>query len=310
MANFLNPLIDHDGADPFLFFHDEEYYLAVTRGEFISVRHAPTLAELKVAPEIEVWRDESPRRFMHMWAPEFFFLDGHWWLYYTASDKSNDAHRCYVLQSKTDSPLGPYEFKAQLLTDALDAFYAIDATVIENARGQRFCIWAAFPLHRLFVCAMENPYTLHGERQMIEADGFGCEEVREGPICLKRNGKIFLIYSICDTAKPDYKLGMLWADESANLANPEVWNQHPRPVFTRCDENGVYGPGHNSFFRDKSGDDWICYHAKSTKKFTCANRTTRVQRFGWDENGFPDFGVPLSLKTPIQEPETSEFHKK
>lgn len=303
MSTFTNPLVAPDGADPFLFLHDGNYYLAVTRGEFLSLRHAPTLGELKNASEIEVWRDDSPRRFMHMWAPEFYFFEGSWFCYYTASDKTNDNHRCYVLQSTTTSPLGPYEFKAQLLTDAMDAFYAIDANVVCNARGEMFCIWAAFPLHRLFVCAMENPYTLRGERQMIKASGFGCREVREGPVALRRNGKIFLIYSICDTSKPDYKLGMLFADENADLANPKVWKQHRAPVFTRCDENKVYGPGHNSFFRDKNGDDWIAYHAKSTKRFTVRGRTTRVQRFGWDENGFPDFGVPLSLKTPIEESE-------
>ncbi len=301
-AHFFNPLVAPEGADPFLWRHEETYYLAVTRGECISIRHSKTLGGLRDAPEIEVWRDDSAGRFMHMWAPEFFRLDGTWFCYYTASDESNAAHRCFVLEGQTDSPLGPYEFKAQLSTDAMDAFYAIDATVVENARGERFCIWAAFPLHRLFVCAMKNPWTLRGERQSIEADGFGCEEVREGPICLQRGGKIFLIYSICDAAKPDYKLGMLWADENADLANPASWTQHPRPVFERCDENQVYGPGHNSFFQDQNGADWIAYHAKSTALFSIDNRTARVQRFGWDAEGFPDFGVPLSLETPIEEP--------
>ncbi|RYG64271.1 beta-xylosidase [bacterium] len=276
--------------------------MSVTRGTRISVRRAKSLPELKTAPEVKVWSDTTPSRAKHIWAPEFYLIDGKWYLYYTASDDVDINHRCYVLESKSDDPMGPYEFKAQLLTDPENKLYGIDGTTVVNAKGERFFFWAGHPGHRIFVSAMSNPWTLTGTRQLIKADGFGCTEVREGPICLHRNGKIFLIYSTCDTGKPDYKLGMLSADENANLADPTVWTQFPRPVFSRCDDHGVYGPGHNSFFRSPDGDDWICYHAKTVKEFTYAGRSTRVQRFKWDENGFPDFDVPLDLQTPIEEP--------
>ena len=62
---------------------------------------------------------------------------------------------------------------------------------------------------------------------ILQADGFGCEEVREGPVVLVRGGKVYLIYSICDTGKPDYKLGMLTADAKSNLLDPASWKQHP-----------------------------------------------------------------------------------
>jgi GH43 family beta-xylosidase len=299
---FTNPLVAPDGADPFLWFYDGNYYLSVTRGAYLSVRHAPTLGELKTATETQIWTDATPSRARHMWAPEFYLSNERWYCYYTASDNVDINHRCYVLESKGDNPMGPYEFKAQLMTDPVGAFYGIDGSMVENARGERYFLWAGHPGHRIFISEMENMWTLRGERQLLEANGFGCQEVREGPICLRRNGKIFLIYSICDTGKPDYKLGMLYANESAPLTDPTVWTQYPRPVFSRCDDHGVYGPGHNSFFRSPDGDDWICYHAKTVKEFTYAGRSTRVQRFGWDENGFPDFDVPLDLETPIEEP--------
>jgi GH43 family beta-xylosidase len=127
--------------------------------------------------------------------------------------------------------------------------------------------------------------------------------VREGPVVLQRNGRLFLVYSACDTGKPDYKLGMLIADEKADLLDPKSWHQHPNPVFTRADENGVFGPGHNGFFRSPDGsEDWIVYHAKTTEKYTYRGRTTRAQKFTWNPDGTPNFGKPLALDSILDEP--------
>jgi GH43 family beta-xylosidase len=304
---FRNPLSSPEGPDPWLKFHDGFYYLAVTRGEFISLRKAASLLDLPEAEEVVIWRDDTPDRYTMMWAPEWFWLDGphgrRWYCYYTASDDDHMNHRCYVLESSGPDIMGPYHFAGKLLTDPKDVLYAIDGSVLDLPDGRRYFFWAGSPDHRLFVSAMENPWTLTGSRTYLEADGFGCEEVREGPVCLRRNGKIFLVYSTCDTGKPDYKLGMLIADEKDDLLNPDSWRQYPRPVFTRNDAAGVYGPGHHTFFQSPDGtEDWICYHAKDVVHYTYDGRSTRVQPFFWREDGIPDFDVPLSLETEIPLP--------
>lgn len=309
-ATFRNPLMP-DGPDPWMVWHDGFYYLTATSMDGIRVRRAASITELENAPDALVWSDDTPTRNQAMWAPEFYLLDGpngrRWYLYYTAGDGVDATHRAFVLEGQEEgdaaTPLGPYRFKAQLQTDPQDAFYAIDAGLIQLAGGRLFCVWAGHPEHRLFISAMENPWTLCSERVLLEADGFGCDEVREGPVCLRRNGKIFLIYSMCDTGKPDYRLGMLVADEDADVMNPASWRQHPAPVFTRCDQNGVYGPGHNGFFHSPDGQEtWIIYHAKDTKEYSYARRTPRAQRIEWNQAGEPVLGVPVSLDTPIPVP--------
>lgn len=93
---------------------------------------------------------------------------------------------------------------------------------------------------------------------------------------------------MCDTGSPDYKLGMLMADEKADLLRPQSWRQYPRPVFVRSDSANVFGPGHNGFFKSPDGkEDWIVYHAKTTSEYAYAGRTTRAQKFSWDA-GFRD----------------------
>ena len=298
-----------NGADPWLFRHEGFYYLVTTTATHIEMRKAARVGELAIAPDIEVWRDKTRSRRRQIWASEFYLLDSpdgndkRWYAYYTASDGTDINHRMHVLESEGTDPLGPYHYKGLMRTDTGDVYYAIDGSLIEKPDGTRYFVWAGHPNHLLYISQLENPWTTINERVYLPASGFGCEEVREGPVALRRNGRIFLVYSACDTGKPDYRLGMLVADENADLLDPQSWHQHPTPVFERNDKAKVYGPGHNSFFQSPDGtEDWICYHAKSTSRYAYRNRSTRLQRFGWNEDGTPNFGVPLALDTDIPVP--------
>ncbi|HZM75886.1 MAG TPA: family 43 glycosylhydrolase [Candidatus Limnocylindrales bacterium] len=149
---------------------------------------------------------------------------------------------------------------------------------------------------------MNTPWSTTGPRTAIPADG-GCTEVREGPVGLRGPGRLFLVYSSCDTGKPDYQL---WMKSIADGADPMVaasWRQHPGPVFWRNDAAGVFGPGHNGFFKSPDGlEDWIVYHGKTTSAYTYAGRTTRTQRISWNADGTPNFGRPYGLGTALTPP--------
>ncbi len=309
LSTFRNPL-KRQGADPWLVHHEGWYYLATTTSVDVRVRRAKRLADLKDAPDQVVWKDENSSRNRDIWAPEFHRLEGsdgsHWYLYYTASDGEDTHHRLYVAESRGPDLFGPYTFKAKLRTDPDDAQYAIDGTVLRTPHGGFYFVWCGRPSpagQGLYITRMANPWTLEGPRVYLPADGFGCRVVREGPVPLVRNGKIFLIYSACAADTPDYKLGMLSMKDTDDPMNPASWIQHPAPVFERNDPAGVFGPGHNFFFQSPDGkEDWIIYHAKSGTQQTYADRTTRAQRFDWSADGAPNFGHPLSLEREIPVP--------
>jgi GH43 family beta-xylosidase len=302
-GTFQNPL--NPGPDPYLRYFRGYYYLTTTQGDCIRMWQAKTLGGLKTATPAVVWRDSNPARSQGIWAPEFHFITNRWYLYYTAtsSDKQDDNHRLHVLESAGTDPLGPYTYKGRLINPTND-HYAIDGTVFQNpGDGLWYAIWAARPGHVLTIAQMANPWTLRGNGVVIPASGFGCEEVREGPQVLAHGAQLFLVYSACDTGKPDYMLGMLMANTNADLMNPASWKQYPEPVFTRNDAAGVFGPGHNGFFKSPDGtQDWIVYHAKTTSEYTYRGRTTRAQPFTWHADGTPDFGRPLPLSAVLSEP--------
>jgi GH43 family beta-xylosidase len=302
-STFSNPI--NPGPDPWLVFHKGHFYLTTTQGDCIRMWKAATLAGLKTAKPHLLWRDEDPSRSDGLWAPEFHFISNRWYLYYTAmaSTRVDTTHRMHVLESKGDDPLGPYHYKARLF-DPKNDFYSIDGSVFQHPKdGVWYFLWAAHPGHRIRIARMENPWTLIGASVELPAYGFGCEEVREGPVVLRRNGRLFLTYSACDTGKPDYKLGMLIADEMTDVMNPASWLQHPEPVFGRNDDASVYGPGHHGFFMSPDGtEDWIVYHGKNSSEYTYRGRTTRAQKFTWNPDGTPNFGKPLPLSAVLAEP--------
>jgi GH43 family beta-xylosidase len=302
-GTFTNPL--NPGPDPFMTWFGGNYYLTTTQGDCIRMWKAPTLAGLKTAPGVVVWRDTDPARSHGIWAPEFHFITNRWYLYYTAmaATRVDTTHRMHVLESEGADSLGPYHYKGRLF-DPTNDLYAIDGSVFQHPADNRwYFLWAAHPGHRIRIARLANPWTLEGRSVQLEASGFGCAEVREGPIVLQRNGRLFLTYSACDTGKPDYKLGMLIADEHADVMNPSSWVQHPNPIFERNDPAGVFGPGHHGFFRSPDGsEDWIVYHGKTSSNYTYAGRTTRAQKFTWNVDGTPDFGKPLPLDAVLTEP--------
>jgi hypothetical protein len=127
--------------------------------------------------------------------------------------------------------------------------------------------------------------------------------VNEGPVPLYHNDQTFVIYSASACWTPDYKLGMLIYNGGDPLSTAS-WIKYPEPVFQRSDGNGVFAPGHNGFFKSPDGtEDWIVYHANDSVNGACdGGRTTRVQKFAWNDDGMPNFGVPVSESEEITAP--------
>lgn len=82
------------------------------------------------------------------------------------------------------------------------------------------------------------------------------------------------------------------------------WVKSPNPVFQRSDANGVYGPGHNGFFKSPDGtEDWMVYHANSSAGGGCdMNRTTRALKLTRNADGTPNFGTPVALGVSLPAP--------
>jgi GH43 family beta-xylosidase len=133
--------------------------------------------------------------------------------------------------------------------------------------------------------------------------------VNEGPQILKHKKKFYLIYSASGCWTENYSLGMLTFTGKKNLLDSSLWFKSPQPVFDQSPENGVYAPGHNSFFKSPDGkEDWILYHANSAPAQGCGKfRSPRAQRFTWNTKGIPYFGEPVKAGISIKAPGQKQF---
>lgn len=298
-------------ADPYVLRHtDGKYYFTATVPSYdkIVLRRADSLAELPEAEEVELWhKHESGVQSEHVWAPELYFLDGKWYIYYSASDKDDIwALRPYVLMCEDEDPItGKWVELGKMKRADDDPFsfeeFSLDATVFEN-HGKRYYVWAekvgiGKKISNLYIAEMERPDKLATVQVLLTGPDYDWERigfwVNEGPAVIKRNGKIFLTYSASETGIY-YCVGMLSIDENEDLLDPRKWKKEHYPVLGTDESLGIYGPGHNSFTVDEDGNDIMVYHARTEAEIEGnplynPNRHAQLMKVQWGEDGYPVF---------------------
>jgi GH43 family beta-xylosidase len=310
---FTNPL-KAQGPDPWLTHHNGFYYLATTTwNRTVTMRRSATLAGLAQATDQVIFNLTRPNGAGTMWAPEFHLLDGpngpRWYFYYTAGREPYDlgTQRIHVLESAGTDPMGPYTFKADLLDPTADNTWELDASILQ-LNGKLYLLGTFYNGSQPnFIRELSNPWTAAGSRRTLSSPTYNWETVggavNEGAEVLQRNGKTFIIFSASHCSTPEYKLGMLTYNGGDPL-NSSSWVKSPTPVFQRDNAAGVYGPGHNGFFKSPDGtEDWIVYHATTNPNGNCdMNRSTRAQKFTWNADGTPNFGTPVRLGVTLTAP--------
>ncbi len=318
---FTNPLLPA-GADPFSFYKDGYYYYTHTTGKNITLWKTTSIAKLQSAEKKIIFIPPPAGPYSkELWAPEIHFLQGKWYLYFAADSGSNIGHRLWVLENTSADPMqGEWKMKGQLSTP--EDKWSIDGSVFEN-KGQLFCIWSGWEgdtngQQNIYIAKMTNPWTIVGKRSKLSAPELDWEmhgdlknawdppqvHVNEGPEILQHEDKIFLIYSASGCWTEFYALGMLSSSANSDLMDTRSWKKTSIPVFKQSTENKVYAPGHNSFFKSPDGkEDWILYHANSQPGQGCGGfRSPRAQKFTWNKEGLPEFGVPVSEKILLTVP--------
>ena len=303
-----NPLVSQR-ADPQIIRHGDWVYLMATVPAYdvLELRRARSIAGLATAEPKVVWRrhEQGPMSH-HIWAPELHFIDGRWFIYFSAGEaKEPWKIRLWALENASADPLqGDWAERGQIKTQW--ETFTLDATFFEH-RGKRYLAWAqtdpAKKNHStdIFISRMKSPTELAGPQVRLSQPDYAWEKVRhivnEAPAVLVHGGRVFMTYSAAGTGA-EYCLGLLWADENADLLAPESWRKSPGPVFSTSPENSQYGPGHNSFLVEPDGSVLNVFHARNYRDIVGdplkdTGRATRVQPLAFTADGMPDFGLPL-----------------
>ena len=316
-ATFKNPLLD-SGPDPWVAQKDGFYYFMRTTGGDLRIRKTARMADLGTSPEKVIWRPDG--KYRDIWAPELYFLDGKWYVYFSADAMCCGGHRVWVLENAAADPTtGTWTLVGKINT--ADDNWAIDGTVLEQG-GQRYLVWSGHRdfdnsadsrTQRLYIAKMSSPTKLDGPRVEISRPTYAWEKnvsspfepwVNEGPEGLHHGDKTFVVYSASHCSTDDYCLGLLTASATADPLDPASWTKTATPVFTKNPANQAYGPGHNGFFVSKDGtEDWLIFHANASSGQGCGDqRKPRMQQYTWNADNTPNFGTPGPMVTPVPVP--------
>lgn len=317
IKTFTNPLFD--GADPWLVKHDGYYYYCKSAGNEIIVSKSKYITQ-KGEPVV-IWRTpDNGWNHANIWAPELHFVNGKWFIYYAAAKKGGKPfiyQKSGVLESKTSDAQGEYIDRGMLNTgedfsNPDSAVWAIDFTLM-SWKGKLYGIWSGWEKNastdatrqHLYIAPMSDPCTLSGPRVKISSPAENWEtggplNLNEGPEVLKNDTIAFIIYSCRESWLKEYRLGQLrLKSANADPLDPSSWIK-TGPVFQGTDK--VLGTGHCSFVLSPDDtENWIIYHAKKDES-PGWKRDVRAQKFSWNKDGSPAFGIPVPAGVEIKRP--------
>ncbi len=303
----MKPFIEQR-ADPYILRKDGWYYFTASVPAFdrVVLRKARTLRELPDAPEKVIWlrHAEGPMS-CNIWAPEIHFVDGKWYIYFAAAREDADAsgcydHRIYALENENADPMeGCFVEKGRIDT-GWESFSLDSTTAVFE--GKRYFIWAQREREipgnsNLYIAEMKNALELKlpAVRLSIPEYDWECQGflVNEGPSCLIHQGNLYLTYSASATDER-YAMGLLTLPRGADPLNAAAWRKSPVPVMVSEPQNGLYGPGHNSFTVDETGADLLVFHARPYPGFhgtalSDPNRHCFLRPVAYNDAGEPVF---------------------
>ena len=315
MAAFRNPIADFDTPDPFMTYDPVTgyYYALFTRGRCLEIfrsRHAADVIRDGESKVIYTPNGEKDGIWGSIWAPEMHKgTNGKWYIYTSGLyDPNQWPKRLFIVESLSEDPFGEWQFKCKPAPD----MYAIDPTVYTHTDGKQYICYSLVDGQQLLaIQEMKNPWTF-GEKSAVIAHAEydwelvppydGTSAINEGAFFVKNGDRLFIIYSGNGCFTAFYCLGVL-EYMGGDLCDPASWKKHDKPLFTYG--NGVYAPGHASFFRSPDGTElWCAYHCvkeyieelKATPRYMC------LQKVEFDETGYPVMGIPVSPETELAPP--------
>lgn len=329
MRTFRNPVSSGDAPDPFMTYDSVTgyYYSLFTCGSRLEIfrsRHAGTILSDKDSKVI--YRTPDHGFLKCIWAPEMHRVNGRWYIYTSGQEtEEHGPKRIFVLGAVSEDPFGEWEY----LGKPLPWLWAIDGTSYTAPNGIQYLSYCRIehdehghPRNVLQIRRMVNPWTASDQFADIGRAEYPWEQIppydtrhliNEGPFFLEKNNRLFLIYSANGCTIAQYCLGLLEfigdPNDSTQLCSAKYWIKLDHPVFEQA--NGVYGPGHASFFSSPDGSEmWCAYHGMKTSNVSGKHvRFMNLQKIGFDETGFPVMGQPVGYECDILPPggESSEY---
>lgn len=246
-------------ADPFILLHNDTYYAYGTSSpDGIVVLESDDLINWQKSDNgrdgLALHKNDSYGD-KWFWAPEVYFVNGKFYMYYSA-----DEHMCVAT---SDSPLGP--FVQDVKEPMLPGEKTIDNSLFIDDDGKAYLFFDRFNDGlNIWVAELEsNLKTIKKEAMhpCIHVSQ-GWEEVwprvNEGAFVVKHDGLYYMTYSANSYESPFYGIGCATATDIMG-----EWTKYSHnPLLQKPGD--LVGVGHSAMFKDKEGKMRIVFHAHNS----------------------------------------------
>mgnify|MGYP000890736577 CR=1 FL=1 len=254
-------------------------------------------------------RNEEKGFVQTFWAPEFHVIGDELYILFAVGGKIWGPQSHVMKLKKNGSIIDPDSWEEPIRVMKMDGTYlttegiTLDMTYFE-AYDKAYLVWS-YRKHigtprdtgsMLYIATTDKkePWRLTSDPVLLSRPLYGWENNEhtinnEGPYPIVTEDKVYITYSGGVAGGYSYVLGLLTADKSADLLDPGSWVKSNAPVLSYYSIEGEYGPGHNTFFKDKYGNLMIAYHAQETTERS--PRCTAIRRVHFDKYGIPRFDM-------------------
>ena len=315
---FKNPISNKNFSDPFMTYDKSTgyyYFITSCQCNALTIFRSKKAGDILEKGEYVTVYTAEEGVYGPFWAPEMYKVDNHWYIYTSCREVDNDnpwdTKRLLILKSKTADPFDGFVFGSK--PDA--SIFAIDPT-FTTINGKHYICYSEVDKKEdvfqvLVIREMKDPLTFTDNKAVIARPTLpwelvppydGKEAINEGAFFVEKDNRLFIIYSANGCWSDDYCLGVL-EYTGGELCDASSWIKHPNPLFTKG--NGIYGPGHASFFTSPDDTElWCAYHCLpySNPEAKEMIRNTCLQKISFDETGYPVMGEPVGTVEVIKSP--------
>lgn len=294
--------------DPVMARHNGTYYLFST-GSGIAVWSSEDMENWKKEKPVfetpPAWAMETVPGFKgHIWAPDIFYHNGKYHLYYSISAFGKNTSAIGLATNETLDPEDPAfqwidQGKVVQSVPGRDLWNAIDPNVILDEEGQPWLsfgsFWNGLKLVKLNQTLSgpaqpEEWYTIAARaRDWQTPDSVAGKAAIEAPFIFKKDDFYYLFVSTdycCRGEDSTYKIAV---GRSKELSGPYLDRQGTPMRFgggTVLLEGGKdwYGVGHNSVYAF-DGTDYLVFHGYDASDK--GKPKLRIEKLQWDPQGWP-----------------------
>jgi GH43 family beta-xylosidase len=304
-------------ADPVIMLWEDTYYYLATNDNNNNigfyVRESPSIEGLfepgyKEALILDI--NEEKGFIQTFWAPEFHWIGGELYILFAVGGRQWGP-QCHMMKLKKGGAISnPLDWEEPVRVKRRDgSFLAEDGITLDmtyfKADGVSCVLWSyrkgiGTPLDTgsmIYIATIEenNPAILTSEPVLLTRPLLGWENIQgtinnEGPYPLITKDHVYIAYSGGAAGGYTYAVGLLSIPRGGDFLDADAWRKAGTPVLSYYSANGVYGPGHNSFFRDADGEVMMLYHGEK-ELVKSGTRCTAMHRVHFNAKGEPVFDV-------------------